>query len=188
MTWPITDRIRTYSSMQPWLAADGNAIQDRIVDLHRARNVVLVGAHSSYDGGGLDTWTNPTTVPSYWQSIASGYLIFTLPIVEKCILNSIKVKVYNHDGSPTIEVTAKDFNCEFDDTAGAPSMFTIETLAAAVGSNWEVVTLDNQVGVYENFPYTMNKDHVLLIFVSTSEVGDMCAGVQINIQPITPTA
>ena len=193
MAWPYTAPDRIYSANMEVTSDNLNEIQERIVDLHRDRTIVLTeGFATWYAAGPSPSWIRLAGFyeQGYVSLVAATDLVFpvVVPIpttgTNGAVIKSYSVKWYNNNASadkPNVVLYSTDGLYVAD--ASAPSAMTSLSDMAAVadigGNAWGKRTVSG-------LSLTTNAEGIAFLIVCTcTNVGDKVAGVEITYQPIT---
>lgn len=179
MAWPYDAKHYTFAGNLYVPSATLNEMEDRIVDLHRTRTLVLYDAYSAESGSWVDT------THDYWQ--LGGYssdagLYFDFRAVEGMIITKVEAKVYNADGSSqTFHLAPFRGNVHFDVAATAPAWEGATDYTKSVATTaWDIITSGTvSLAITEGQKFSAK--------VIGVTVGDRIAGVQITYQPLTAT-
>lgn len=185
MAWPLDAVSRTYGSLQPVESADLNDWQARIVDTHRLRrHIVLVAGEALSNAGWQLSWSPFDGIR--WSSVSgSANMAFQAPVGTSGRVKSIRVKCYMPDANvPSISLYRMTHQMSV--AAGVPSHAQIGASASpawgGVGA-WDVVSwggLDELVDEDESI-------YVVVLGAVAWAAAHLIAGVEFEIQPLTPT-
>lgn len=180
MAWPYDDRHFEFASGLYVPSATLNEMEDRIVDLHRDRQLVI------YDGEPAETgmWTDVDQ--EYWEVgnwSSDGGIYFDVPVLQGMVMTLVEAKVYNNNDIPRpISVVPFIGNAHFGTAATAPEWYggTMHTTDVD-GESWAIISSGA-------ISLAINEGYKSRIKVIPATVGDRCAGVQVTYTPLTATA
>ncbi len=180
MAWPIDAILRTYAALSQVFSDDLNAIQNRIVDLHRERAVPIVWA--AKEATGTLGWTFDTAQAEYGHICvtAASTLVGLINLPNGAKLKSVSVKVRN-DGAASMVGNLYEVDHKIGNSTTAPAKgSTLATDAAAGSAAWDVIVLnptDHEVADYTQ----------LIVEITAASADDMVAAGYAVYEPITPT-
>jgi hypothetical protein len=181
MAWPIDAIIRTYGALSQIFSSDLNAIQNRIVDLHRVRIVPISTGLPKAPAGVLE-WSFDSVQPEYgWTCItAGGALQFPIPIPDGAKLMAVRVKVRN-DGAATLVANLYEIDHKIGAATTAPTIGgSLANDVSAGAGTWDTLLLD--LADQEMVDYRQ-----VVVELTAASVGDQVAAVYATYEPITPT-
>lgn len=184
MAWPIDDRYETMAAGGRVPAAMLNAMQDRIVDVHRERTKIFFRFNcEAQTAGAVGAWTVQGS--TYAMAIANESnkdLFIPIELPEGSIINSVTVKL-QVASSAGIRAYFGKMNTKHSDATGTPTWSAITSPAASggAGPRWEVVD------VSPGSPATVAADELYFVRIGSNTINDMFAGVQVTYEPFTPT-
>ena len=194
MAWPYDARLENAVSGQPADPATRNAMQDRIVDLHRRQYAWLQNGLPNVTGGAPDwnyaVFAFGATLVHAWQCQAVGALYFPLDGLRTrangARVYAVRIKVHNAAGGAGASITAGlDFqNAKLSDPLVAPlAVLTDGTDAAAGAAN----TYDVLVLTPAAPPVLLAADVSAIVWVATPTIGDSVIAVEVDYEPLTAT-
>jgi len=181
MAWPIDAIIRTYGALSQVFSSDLNAIQNRIVDLHRPR-IVPITAATPEAPLGVWGWVFDNVVPvNGWMCVTvASPLVIGIPIPDGAKLKKVQIKVYS-SGAASIEAHLYELDHKIEAATTAPVNGSSLAYDAAAGSAaWDTLLLD--LTDQEMVDYCQ-----IIVRVTTPSPGDQVAAVYATYEPITPT-
>lgn len=181
MAWPNDARDKSYSALTSVPASNLNEIQDRVVDLHRDRDITFRGGFAE------DTFWELDDVDARfgWDCIATsaGADALEIPFIFRTsvIVSRVRVKFFmNAVTVMTLQVFERDL--ELAVAATAPSGVAIATQNESGGA-----PPDWRVHDFAGLSHTIAVDSSLSLLVSNPTVGNRIAGCVVTFQPVTPT-
>jgi hypothetical protein len=189
MAWPLDARLTDYAALVQVKSADLNAIQDAIINVHRARELAVINAipgslAAAAEHGGWHI--DPANPEQGWVCDEAGVdLTFPLDLPSDALLLKVGVKYYNAQvGAVKPTGHVYHFNPEFSVSANAPTLigdlgdFTAAADINATSWGFRVCTLGT--------PTSPSTAKICVAFINAG-AGDKIAGLLIQFQPHTLT-
>lgn len=179
--WPYDDRYYEATPGVPIPSELDLEIQDRIIDLHADRSIVLPSYESCVDGGGLDHAWAKNSGGIGFTCLAGGYDLHVRgQLLSSAVLKEVHVKWYlNSAAGMKLDLYLDDYN--FGSPTTPPSSDPVGSqLSPSLGSypGWDVSS-------WTGLTTTVNADSAIRVVVSDPDVGDQICGVKMVLQPLT---
>lgn len=188
MTWPQDDRHYAFAALSPVPADTLNEMQDRIVDLHRERKLIVDAYSTELDGSNLPAWVTATANPWFICRAAGFGLCARARFPHGAIIKEIHAKVYLASASGmTIDIYQDDTNMAV--AATTPTSISLgNQLTPAPGGypTWDVASWTDGVNGFSETTIP-NDSMIRVLFDNNPSTSDLVGGVQIVYEPITPT-
>lgn len=186
MAWPLDAKDHTFSALGQVPSDTLNEVQDRIVDLHRDRTIMVSSYFCETDGANLPSWTQHTTEP--WFTCRAAYsLSGRIGLPHGSIVKSVKVKLWLDAATGMkLDLYADDTNMAV--SATVPTALSIGDQLAptySVAAAW--FTAEWSTGVAGFTDWTVPADNCLRVLIDDPDASDRISGIQVTYQPITPT-
>jgi hypothetical protein len=183
MAWPDDAKDITYAADVVVPSDNLNEIQDRIVDLHRSRTMVILGAYPDLDGAQNPCWEFQTGASNYWLCDVAQGLTFLIRGIVGYRLSDVEVKYYGGGaGTPAIDLYKIDQNFDSATTAPARGSAIATQYATAHNGAWANCSLTPT-----SPPETLAADNIFMIDLVPGQIGDRCGGIRVTFLPLTPT-
>lgn len=177
MAWPYDERHYEFGNGVPVPSTTLNEMEDRIIDLHSDRQLVLYDATPAEEG----MWTDVDR--EYWEVgdwDSDGGLYFNVPVIEGMAITKVEAKVYNNNGADmNISIVPFLGNAHFDVAGTAPEWYggTLHTTEVTHGT-WAILSSgDISIAITEGQRFRVK--------IVPGTIGDRCAGVQVTYRPLT---